>query len=313
MAKSFLATMTDREFRRLSEFISAECGIKMPHTKKVMLETRLRKRLKNHEMGSFREYCDYLFSSDGMKNELIHMIDVVTTNKTDFFREPTHFEYIIQKVLPMLIETYGAGFKRKLFTWSVGCSTGEEPYSLAMVLSEFAENHPGFRFEILSTDISTRVLDSAYCGIYKEEKIACIPAYLKKKYFLMSRDRARGLVRVIPELREMITFKRLNLMQEDFKIRDRMDIILFRNVLIYFDKQTQEIVLNRLCNHLRPQGYLFVGHSETLTGLSVPSLQHENPTIYRRNDDYFLKKEHSVNGNRSRCAVDSRINLTVNV
>ncbi len=286
LADNFLITMTDREFRLLSVFISAECGIKMPPTKKVMLEARLRKRLRHHKMDSFKEYCNYVFSPDGMKNELIHMIDVVTTNKTDFFREPAHFEYIVQKVLPLLIETYGAGFKRKLFAWSVGCSTGEEPYSLAITLNEFAENHRGFRFEILATDISTHVLNAALSGIYKEERIDYIPMYLKKKYFLRSRDKTKGLVKVIKELREMTTFKRLNLMEEDLDIKKRMDIILFRNVLIYFDKEKQETILNRLCSYLRPQGYLFLGHSETLTGLSVPCLQHETTAIYRRKDDF---------------------------
>lgn len=287
MVKNFLVTMTDKEFRRLSKFISAECGIKMPPTKKIMLETRLRKRLRHHKMSSFKEYCDYLFSPDGMKKELIHMIDVVTTNKTDFFREPAHFEYIVEKALPLSIETYGAGFKRAFSVWSVGCSTGEEPYSLAIVLSEFAENHRGFRFEILATDISTNVLNTALIGIYKEERIECIPLYLKEKYFLRSRDKSKGLVKVIKEIRKMITFKRLNLMEEDLGIKNRMDIILFRNVLIYFDKHNQETVLNRLCSSLRPGGYLFVGHSETLTRLSVPSLQQENPTIYRRRDDLY--------------------------
>jgi len=286
MVKNYLVTMTDREFRRLSEFISAECGIRMPPKKKIMLETRLRKRLRHHEMNSFKEYCDYLFSPDGMKKEIIHMIDVVTTNKTDFFREPNHFEYILEKVLPLSMERYGAGFKRAFTAWSVGCSTGEEPYSLAIMLNEFAEKHRGFRFEILATDISTNVLNTALSGIYKEERIVCIPTYLKKKYFLRSRDKSRGLVKVIKKLREIVTFKRLNLMEEDLGIKDWMDIILFRNVLIYFDKHNQETVLNRLCSRLRPGGYLFVGHSETLTGLSVPCLEHENTTVYRRKDNF---------------------------
>ena len=203
---------------------------------------------------------------------------------THKFRPP--FEYLLQKALPSLIETYGAGFKRKLFAWSVGCSTGEEPYSLAIILSEFAESHPRFMFEIMASDISTHVLNAALRGIYKEDRVDCIPMYLKKKYLLRSRDKTKGLVKVTKELRQMVTFKRLNLMQEDLGIKDRMDIILFRNVLIYFDKYNQEIILNRLCNYLRPHGYLFVGHSETLTGLSVPCLQHENNTIYRRKDNF---------------------------
>ncbi len=290
-----LIRMTEREFRRLGEFISTECGIKMPDSKKTMLETRLRKRLRHHEMSSFREYCDYLFSPEGMGSEVIHLIDVITTNKTDFFRETVHFEYLVRKALPELIKAQSAGLKRRLNVWSAGCATGEEPYSIAIVLSEFAEKQPGFRFDILASDISTKVLDTARCGVYKEEKTDCIPLYLKRKYFLRSRDRTKGLVQVVTELRESVTFKRVNLMEDGLTIGEKVDIIFFRNVLIYFDKKTQELVLNRLCRHLRPQGYLFVGHSETLTGLSVTSLKQEAPTVYRRKEDLFMKTENPVN------------------
>ncbi len=136
MENSLIATMSQREFRLLSEFISTNCGIKMPPAKKAMLEARLRKRLKHYGMSSFHEYCNYLFSIQGIQNELVHMIDVVTTNKTDFFREPIHFEYLLQKVLPSMIKTNGAGFAKKFSAWSVGCSTGEEVYSMAILLKE---------------------------------------------------------------------------------------------------------------------------------------------------------------------------------
>ncbi|MBZ0156487.1 MAG: protein-glutamate O-methyltransferase [Alphaproteobacteria bacterium] len=275
-------TISDKEFHRLSEFIHTECGIKMPSVKKVMLEARLQKRLRALGMSTFSEYCDFLFSPRGIDIELVHMIDVVTTNKTDFFREPAHFTYLTGTVLPALIRLHGAGVRKPLSVWSAGCSTGEEPYTLSMVLSEFARREvSGFSFFILATDISTRVLEAAQRGIYSEDRIQPIPQELRKRYLLRSRDRSRDLVRIVPELRERVLFRRLNFMEGDFGMRELVDIVFCRNVLIYFDKETQEAVLNRFCRHLVPGGYLFLGHSETLNGLDVPLVQ-TSPTIYRK-------------------------------
>lgn len=275
------AVLSMHDFRRLSGFISSECGIKMPDAKKVMLEARLRKRLRWLGLGSFEEYCDYLFSPEGMANELIHMIDVVTTNKTDFFREPRHFDYLVEHVLPDLIGRCGSGLKRKLKVWSAGCSTGEEPYTIAMVLSEFREKCPSFDFSIEATDISTKVLEKASRGVYAEEKIATVPPVLKKKYVMVSKDRNKRLVRVAPELRVSVRFRRLNFMEDDFDIDAPVDIIFCRNVIIYFDKQTQERLLNHLCGHLIPGGYIFTGHSETLSGLNTP-LVTVGPMVYKK-------------------------------
>ncbi len=280
---TFKSSLSERDFLRLSEFIHNEFGIKMPDSKKVMLESRLQKRLRCLGIQSFPEYCDFLFSPEGMNNELIHMIDVVTTNKTDFFREPNHFDYLVQKTLPVLMTGRGAGINNTLMVWSAGCSTGEEPYTLAMVLSEFAEKCPGFRFRymILATDISTRVLDKAKQAIYDHERVEPIPMSMKKKYLLKSRNRSNDLVRITPALRESVRFRRLNFIDGDFGMREPMDIIFCRNVLIYFDRPTQEMILNRFFRHLRPGGYLFLGHSETLHGMDVPLVQ-VAPTIYRR-------------------------------
>jgi chemotaxis protein methyltransferase CheR len=273
--------INDRDFARLSSFIHNEYGIKMPEGKRVLLESRLRKRLRVLGMNSYSEYCDYLFSPEGAENELIHMIDVVTTNKTDFFREPKHFEYLVQTVLPELINRYGATIRRKYTVWSAGCSTGEEPYTLAMVLSEFAEKQHGFYFSILATDISTRVLERAGLGIYKEDAVAPLPTALKMKYILRSKDKNKNLVRVAPELRALIKFRRLNFMDSDFGMKEPVDIIFCRNVIIYFDRPTQEKLLNRFCHHLIPGGYLFMGHSETLNGLGVPIVS-AGPMVYRK-------------------------------
>lgn len=275
------ASMSEKDFCRLSEFIHKECGIKMTPVKKTMLEARLQKRLRKLKLGTFAEYADYLFSPEGAEQELVHMIDLVTTNKTDFFREPSHFSYLTQTALPELIRRRVAGDRRKFMIWSAGCSTGEEPYTLAIVLSEFAEQHQGFNFFILGTDISTRVLEKAASGIYDLESVEPIPAPLKRKYLLRSKDKKKGLVRITPELRERIRFRRLNFMENDFGFREPLDIIFCRNVIIYFDRPTQEKLINRFCQHLIPGGYILMGHSETLHGLDVPLIQ-AAPTIYRK-------------------------------
>ncbi len=268
-------------FNRLSEFIYTESGIKMPLSKKTMLEARLQKRLRTLGVSSFGEYCNYLFSPEGVANELVHMIDVVTTNKTDFFREPQHFEYLVEHALPELINTTGCGMRRPFMIWSAACSSGEEPYTLAMILDQFSMRAPGFHYQVLGTDISTRMLDKAREAIYDEERTHPVPFELRKRYLMKSRDRAMRQVRIVPELRAQVSYRRLNFMAGDFGMREKMDVIFCRNVLIYFDKTTQEKVINRLCNHLRPGGYLFTGHSETLCGMDVP-LETVANTVSRR-------------------------------
>ena len=274
------AILKDREFNRFSAFIYEEVGIKMPPAKKTMLEARLQKRLKALGIGTFEAYADYVFSSEGQREELVHLIDVVTTNKTDFFREPAHFEYLVKTAIPSLMDDREAGFRSPLKVWSAGCSTGEAPYTLAMVLSEFGEAHPGFRSSILATDISTVVLSKSRNAIYAEDRVDPIPLPLKKKYLLKSRDKSKGLVRIVPHLRSMVQFRRLNFM-EDFSLPEQLDVIFCRNVIIYFDKPTQERLLNRFWRQLVRGGYLFLGHSETLNGLNVPLLPVAS-TVYRK-------------------------------
>jgi len=273
--------LSPKDFRRLSDLVHGEFGIKMPSSKKTMLESRIRKRVLLLGMNSLRDYCDYLFSREGLNRELVHMIDSVTTNKTDFFREPAHFSYLTNTALHTLINDYGAGIRKELIVWSAGCSSGEEPYTLAMVLSEFAKKYPGFRFMILATDISTRVLQAAKLAVYEEEKTYPIPPALKAAYLMKSRDKSRGLLRVVPELRKLVEFRRLNFMDHDFGIREMIDIIFCRNVIIYFDRQTQERLLNKFSHYLNPEGFIFMGHSETLHGLNVPLIS-VAPTVYRK-------------------------------
>ncbi|MBF0536894.1 MAG: protein-glutamate O-methyltransferase [Nitrospirae bacterium] len=269
------AALSEKDFQRLSHFVQTEVGIKMPPAKKTMLEARLQRRLRTLQMRSFTNYLDFVFSPTGFDSELIHLIDAITTNKTDFFREPQHFEYLVNKALPELIRMQ----RRNFMVWSAGCSTGEEPYTLAMVLNEFSEKNDT-DFMIIATDISTKVLDKAKTAIYEEERVIPVPNNMKKKYLLRSKDRSKSLVRIVPELRGLIKFRRLNFMDSDFGFRETMDVIFCRNVVIYFDKKTQEQLLNRFARYLTRGGYLFMGHSETLNGLDVPFVQ-VAPTIYR--------------------------------
>ena len=274
--------MTQAEFGRFSEFIIGQCGIKMPPSKKIMLEARLQKRLRALNIPTFKEYFALIRGEDG-HGELVHMLDAVTTNKTDFFREPVHFQYLAKTILPeVLSEKEGPKLRdRPFFLWSAGCSTGEEPYTLAMVLSEFAYQHPALRFSIIATDISTKVLDRARDGIYDEDRIAAVPDALKQRYVLRSKDRGRNLVRIVPELRAAVQFKRLNLMEESFSFSGPLDIIFCRNVIIYFDRSTQEQLISRFCRVLKPDGYLFLGHSESVHGFDVP-LRRITSTVYRK-------------------------------
>lgn len=272
--------MTDKDFKRLSVVIYNDYGIKMPETKKIMLEGRLRKRLKANNISSYSEYCDYVLSDQGMQKELVYMIDVVSTNKTDFFREPGHFDFMNEYLYP----TYAKERNNEpLKIWSSACSTGEEPYTIAITLEEYFKsiNKKAFDYTIHCTDISTQVLKKAVGAIYDESRVINIPLEIKRRYFLRSKDREERTVRIIPELRKKLTFNRLNLMDEAYAVPHNFDIIFCRNVLIYFDKEVQEKVINKLCDRLKPGGYFFLGHSESIAGMKVP-LKQLKPTIFKK-------------------------------
>lgn len=271
--------LSQAQFEKLSKFIYSYYGIKLPPVKKIMLQSRLHKRLRELEIESFDEYIEYVFSKDGQESEVVHMIDVVSTNKTDFFREPSHFDFMTNELLPKLYNERST--QKNIKIWSSASSSGEEAYTIAIVMSEFIARNPGIDFSILGTDISTKVLKQAIDAIYELEKVNIIPLELKKKYLLKSIDQKKPKVRIIPELRKKVTFSRLNLMDDDYMVDGSFDIIFCRNVLIYFDKFTQEAVINKLCKKLKPGGIFFLGHSESITGIDVPLIQIK-PTIYQR-------------------------------
>jgi len=231
LQRIFAAKLSDKEFNTLSKFIYTRYGIKMPPAKKIMLQSRLQKRLRALKIYSFTEYVDFVFSKHG-DEEVVHMMDVVSTNKTDFFREPAHFEYLKQNVLPKYIENNN----RNLKLWSAGCSSGPEVYTLAIVLSDFFETHHSFDFSILGTDISTKVLKLAYSAIYPEDAVAMLPVETKRKYLLKSKDKAKKEIRVNAKLRKKTNYQRLNFMDNKYKIHEQFDIIFCRNVLILTGK-----------------------------------------------------------------------------
>ena len=273
--------LSPKDFLRLSGLIYSECGIRMPEAKRSMLEVRLGRRVKALAFASLREYCDFLFSPEGRQQELLKMIDVITTNKTDFFREAHHFTYLINTALPELMTLGNIGVGKSLSVWSAGCSSGEEVYSLSMAISEFASSRAGYRFSILGTDISTRVLEKAVSAVYEEERVEPVPMPLRKKYLLRSRDSRKKLVKIAPALRQLVRFRRLNFMDEDYGMKEPFHVIFCRNVIIYFDRQTRERLLRRLCSHVTQGGYVFTGHSEILNGMALPLTQCA-PTVYRK-------------------------------
>lgn len=270
--------MSHRDFERFSRFIYAQCGVYLSPAKKVMLGVRLNKRLRALGLESFSDYFDYLRGPRGKTEELAQFIDAVTTNKTDFFREPGHFDILRNKVMPLLLQQ-----KKAFQVWSAGCSTGEEPYTLAMVLADFFEKlTERANFSILATDISTRVLTAAKEGIYAKTDIEPIPLGFRKKYVLRGKGSQEGLFKIAPELRNRVRFMQLNLNEGDtFGIDSLMDVLFCRNVVIYFDRETQKRLFAKFYDQTVPGGYLFVGHSESLHGVNDQFIP-VGPSVYRK-------------------------------
>lgn len=275
--------ISDRDFRRLADLAESQCGLIISPGKRIMLETRLRKRVRVLGLNSLAAYCDYLHRGSQGREEWPGFIDAVTTHKTDFFREPAHFDFLTSHAVPGSAESCGAGIRRPLLVWSAACSTGEEPYTLAMVLTRHAESVAprAYDFRIEASDISTAVLETAQLAVYSEPVARGVPAEFRRKYILHSKDRSRGLVRVSPEIRARVEFRQRNLMDKTYGFAHLLDIVFCRNVMIYFDRETQQSVLSRITLCLRRGGYLFMGHSESLNGLDLP-LVSVAPAIYRR-------------------------------
>ena len=266
------------DFARFSRLVYETCGIQLSASKQQMVESRLRKRLRETGASSFSDYWKLLTQDAAGKDELVRFIDVMTTNKTEFFRESAHFDFLVKNIVPEMARRKSSD-GRNLRVWSAGCSTGKEAYTLAIVLSECKAEGALDDFSIVGTDISTDVLKQARQAVYPEADMQAVAYSLRQRYLLRSLDRKNKTCRMTPEIRDRVSFERLNFMDEKYRFSSLFDIIFCRNVMIYFDRPTQEAVVNRLSECLKIGGYYFTGHSETLNGIAC-DLAPVAPTIY---------------------------------
>jgi chemotaxis protein methyltransferase CheR len=257
--------LDEKDFRRISEVIYQHCGINLHDGKKSLVQSRLSKLVRKSRFDSFTEYIDFILSADGEK-EFIVAVDALSTNMTFFFREKQHFDFLRQDYLPDLIKRNAKKYRHRIRLWSAACSSGEEPYSLAITLAETFQNEPGWNIKILATDISTRILEKAKMGTYDRKRVEPLTTQQKRQFLAVNRIEGHKVYQVRAELKNMIHFRHLNLM-DPWPFNGPFDIIFARNVMIYFDKPTQAALVHRLWQCLGSKGLLCVGHSESLTGI----------------------------------------------
>ena len=268
---------TDEDFDYIRELIEDFSGIHLNKGKRELVYARLAKRIRGLGLSDFKQYCDLLRSGD--TGERIACINAITTNVTSFFREQHHFDFLKDTVLPRVIDQHSKPGPGKLRIWSAGCSSGEEPYSIEMTLRDvlLLDNWDA---KILATDLDSNVLEQARRGIYKKEQLEKVTPAMMKKWFLQGSENNLGQVKVRPELKSRIHFRQLNLM-ERWPMHGPFHVIFCRNVVIYFDKLTQQKLFQRFADILVPEGYLFIGHSENLFGVS-DRFKSMGRTIYKR-------------------------------
>ncbi len=265
-----------REFRRLQSLIYQESGIWLSDVKTALLTGRLSKRLRTLRLDTFAEYYDRVCAD---AEERRTMLDVITTNETHFFREPVHFQFLERQVLPAWQAEAAAGRRsRTVRVWSAGCSTGQEPYSLAMLLVDRLPASEGWQVEIVATDLSRRVLTIAEEGVWNAANCGDIPPHYKRAFMLKGLGENQGKMKAAPSIR-VVRFMRLNLNETPYPAIGSFDVIFCRNVLIYFDAESRKRVITELLKHLAPEAYLFVGHAESLNSVCL-SLHCVIPTVY---------------------------------
>jgi chemotaxis protein methyltransferase CheR len=274
-----MKAISDREFSLYRKLIYGKAGICLNPTKKAFLEARLTRRVRELGMESFHAYYQYV-TQDQNGNELAQLLDRISTNETHFFREPRQFEFLEQQVFPDW-QTHGdSGLRpRRIRVWSAGCSTGEEPYSLAMILLDHFPPGSGWEIEIIATDLSSRALKSARKAIWSIVKAKEIPQSYLKRFMLKGTGSQQAYMKAGAEIQAIIRFQQLNLNDDHYAIPEPFDLIFCRNVLIYFDAASRARVVCRLVNRLMPGGFLLVGHAESLNGVS-DRIRHVRPTIY---------------------------------
>jgi chemotaxis protein methyltransferase CheR len=298
-------SMELREFKMFRTLVHERTGIWLRDGKQIMLASRLSRRLRHHGLTNFADYYAYVIRVQDNGNEIRELINCVTTNKTSFFREPHHFEFLANTVIPQAQSAVARGATRIIRVWSAACSTGEEPYSIAITLLEALQSPksarvaahvnqgptragiPGlnlspcpWKIEVVASDIDTAVLLTATRAIYREESLATVDAPLQRKYFLRGSNDTLGLVKVKPEVTGLVEFMRINLNDARWPLEGLFDVIFFRNALIYFNQATQDVFLRKMARYLKPNGYLFLGNSEHIPWLKE-ILTPLNQTMYR--------------------------------
>jgi len=273
--------ITEREFQQFRALVLQQTGIALGDSKRQLVCSRLGKRLRYYGYSTFSQYYEHLAERDPEGQELLRMINAITTNKTDFFREAHHFDFLRSAILPAMQTEAGTGGARRLRIWSAGCSSGEEPYSIALTVLEGLPRPWAWDVKILASDIDTEMLAKGREGVYTDDRLSTIPAELRERYFLRGRGTREGLVAVRPEMKDLVAFRRINLRDESWPIRTLFDCIFCRNVIIYFDRALQEGLVSRFVELLKPGGYLFLGHSESLLGMRL-GLRYVGNTVYQK-------------------------------
>ncbi|MDA8362275.1 MAG: protein-glutamate O-methyltransferase CheR [Gammaproteobacteria bacterium] len=268
-------SIADEDFRFIQRLVEERTGIVLGDCKRHMVTGRLARRLRQLGLDGFGKYCAIL--RDDGKDEIRELINAITTNLTAFFREPHHFDFLAQTLIPALVSTAG---RSDIRIWSAGCSTGEEAYSLAISAREALTDIARLPVKILATDIDSNVLERAVSGVYESDRVANIAQERRKRWFLRGKGRQEGRVQIVPGLRDLVTFRQLNLLG-DWPMRRRFDAIFCRNVVIYFDKNTQRRLFDRFAEALTDNGHLFIGHSESLFNVS-DRFQLIGRTVYRK-------------------------------
>lgn len=272
--------LSEKDRRRVAEFVQLHAGIQLPAAKHSLVESRLRKRQRKLGFRYLRDYIDHVLVGRQGERERVHFLDALTTNKTEFYRESDHFEFIRSDLNHELSLNPALYKSRPYRAWSAGCSSGEEPYTLAIELLEVQRQHPMFRFEILATDISLSCLSVARSAVYPHVRIEPIAMALRKRYLLRSRNQNADLVRMADDVRQSVRFEIFNLLTDSFESKRAINLIFCRNVMIYFNNQDRTSIINRFSQCLTPKGLFIVGHSETL-GEGVYSFERIKPTIFR--------------------------------
>ncbi len=268
--------MQNKTFETLREIIYEKCGISLGENKYSLVQARLAKRMRTLNLSTHEDYLKFLLN-DQSGNELVQMIDAISTNVTSFFREEQHFAFLQQEFDRWISE----GQKRFRF-WSAACSSGEEPYTMAITLLEASKFHPSIDLKILATDISTKILDKSIRGEYSEDKIKGLNKIMLDKYFIKTTSEDTVVYRVKDFVKNLITFKRLNLSKPPFPMKGPFDTIFCRNVMIYFDNIVRKNLLDNCYRILKNGGYIIVGHAESLTGMMMDNMKSMKPAIYRK-------------------------------